>query len=64
MRAAALLGAGLLVLAVAVAAFGAHGPLNRYTTGPIVVGPGFTGDPTASDRPCLGSGAPETCATP
>jgi hypothetical protein len=60
---AALL-ASALVLGIALAATGAHGPLNRFTSGPLVVGPGFTGDPTSSDRPCLGSGAPAVCATP
>lgn len=53
-----------LFLAVAVIALGAHPPEARYYGGPLRVGPGFTGDPTGSDRPCLGSGAPAVCATP
>ena len=64
LRAAGLLAALVLVLVIALVAMGGAGPLDRFGSGPLRVGPGFTGDPTTSDRPCLGNGAPAVCATP
>jgi hypothetical protein len=61
-RAAAIFAAGVLFLTLALAAAGAHGPISYFNGGPLRVAPGFTGDPTSSDRPCIGPGAPAVCA--
>ena len=64
LKGAIIMAGAVLFLALALSAVGAHGPLHRYAGGPIQVGSGYTPDSVASDRPCLGSGAPQVCAAP